>query len=527
LFLTLTVAAIIVTSCELRVYCWRCDAPLIPGPVDSRETGQQVFPREVGFPPQDRDVFPQDLPATSGPHYNDRAMKTVAVFLSASVLLALAVPGCDAVRRIPSTQGSEKTVEVAVFEGGYGIEWHQKIARKYTEAHAREGVRVELWGDPRVAEKIKPRLLRGDPPDVFLVSGLPVWLLIAAGKLHPFTSALDGPAYGASTRWRDLFIPGTLDSYTSGGHAYALPSAFAAWACWYDARQFREHGWTVPKTWSEFDELCRTMRAAGIAPLAFQGKYPEYAWDTFISLVQRCGGLTAINRINAMEREAFTQPGVVQAARLVQDMSVNHFQKGAMAMTHTESQLQFVNNQAALIWCGIWLENEMKNSTPPGFEMRCFNVPAVEGGKGNPKLFCGEGSEWIFVPADARYPDLAVDFCRYMVSLENAPDMGASIGVISPLKGGTPRSAVSPALQSALDMIGESPGIFTCRVTTLLLEWGSQVMRPALSALLRGEMTPEEFCRRLDDGVQAELKKPDLVIPPYLPCDLVKFGEAP
>ncbi len=445
------------------------------------------------------------------------------VWLASLLLLS----GCDAVHRVSSANGTDTVVEVAVFEGGYGIQWHQKVARKYSELHAAEGVRVDLWGDPRVEDKIKPRILRGDPPDVMDVGGLPVWKLIAANKLCSFTRALDGPAYGADTRWRDLFIPGTLDTYMSDGQAYGLPSAFAAWACWYDARMFREHGWKPPATMKEFDALCARIAEAGIAPIAFQGKYPQYAWDTFISLVQRCGGLAAINRINAMDPGAFMQPEVIRAARLYQDMAVKHFQKGAMAMTHTESQLQFVNGKAALIWCGLWLENEMKRSTPPGFEMRCFSVPGVEGGKGNPQLFCGQGAEWIFVPSDARRPERAIDFCRYMVSLENAPDMGSSIGVISPLRGGTPKDAVSPTMQSVLDMIKDAPGIFTCRLPLLLLEWNTQVVQPCLAALMRGEISPETFCKRLDDGVAAERAKPGVIVPPNVAYDPAAFGEAP
>ena len=445
--------------------------------------------------------------------------------ICATLGLVLLLGACDAIRRAPVGKDSAKVAEIAVFEGGYGIEWHQKIAKKYSEVHAAENVRAEVWGDPRVAEKIKPRLLRGDPPDAFLVYGLPVWMLIAAGKLHPFDSILDQPAPGTTTRWRDLFIPGTLDAFTSDGKVYAVPSAFGAWACWYDARQFRQHGWRPPKTWGEFDALCERIKAAGIAPLAFQGKYPDYAWNTFITLAQRIGGLKVLNRINGLERGAWLDPDVMRAAKLVQEMATRHFQRGAMAMTHTESQLQFVNGQAAMIWCGVWLENEMKTSTPPGFEMRCFNVPRVEGGKGNPAMFCGEGAEQIFVASDARNPDLALDFCRYMISPENAPDMGRSIGVISPLRGATPREAVSPTLQSVLDMMQDAPGIFTCRVDKLLLEWGQQVMKPVLSALLRGEMTPEEFCRKLDNGVAADIAKPDMIIPSYVPYDPVKFGE--
>ncbi|HIJ73881.1 MAG TPA: extracellular solute-binding protein, partial [Candidatus Hydrogenedentes bacterium] len=253
---------------------------------------------------------------------------------------------------------------------------------------------------------------------------------------------------------------------------------------------------------------------------------PGYAWATFISLVQRCGGLAAINRLNAMEPGAFAHPDAVRAAVLVEDMAVRYFQRGAMAMTHTESQLQFVNNQAAMIFCGPWLENEMKNCIPPGFEMRCFNVPAVEDGKGNPNLCNGSGGEFLFVPADARYPAEAMAFARYLISPANAGDMTAAIGNLSSLKGCMNRAAVSPALESVIDMIEQSPGIFDCRLPTLLLEWDQQVKTPLLASLLRGEITPEEFCRGLDEGIAAAGANPDLNIPEHVPYDPAAFGES-
>lgn len=438
--------------------------------------------------------------------------------------LLLALSGCDAVRPAAANDGVH-VVEAACFEGGYGIQWHQKIAAAYNATAAPPGVQVNLWGDPRVSEKIKPRLLRGDPPEMFLIADLPVWLLVAAGKLKNFDAALEQPAPGSDKPWRDCFIPGTLDQYTADGHVYGVPSAFGAWACWYDAKLFREHGWEPPATWEEFEALCEKVQAAGIAPLAFQGKYPIYAWWTFIPMIHRCGGLAAVNRINALEPGAFSHPDVVHAAELMQHMGTRYFQKGAMAMTHTESQLAFVNNQAAMIFCGLWLYNEMKANTPPDFEMRCFNVPAVEGGKGNPRLFSGSGWEFIFAPADARHPEDIQDFVRYMVSPMNAPDMGRSIGVISPLRGGTPRDAVAPPLQSALDLIDASEGIFSIRVDTLMLRWREQVMQPAMASLLRGEIPPAEFCRLLDEGVAEALRDPNLVVPAPVLKDPAAFGE--
>ncbi len=454
-------------------------------------------------------------------------MKQAAVWMSMNLALGALLCACDAIRPPADQSVGGALVEVAVFEGGYGIGWHQKIAQQFNDERRAQGVQVSLWGDPRVQDKIKPRLLRRDPPDLLLMHQLPFWLLVSAGKVLPLDEALNQPAYGAEKPWRECFLPGMLQSYTSGGKVYAVPSSLGAWACWYDARLFREHGWSVPSTWGEFESLCERIQEAGIAPLAFQGKYPRYAWFTLTALIQRCGGLAAINRDNRMDAGAFSHPDVVRAAGLLQSLAVRFFQPGAMAMTHTESQLQFVNNRAAMIFCGLWLVNEMKATIPAGFEMRCFNVPLVEEGKGNPNLFNGMGLEYVFVPTDARHPKEAADFARYLVSPRNAPDMGRSIGVISPLRGGTPRDTVGPPLQSALDMIERAQGFFNDRLSDLMLAWDNQVMQPNLAALLRGAMTPEAFGAALDAGIAAARRNPDLVIPEYLPFDPVAFGETP
>ena len=66
---------------------------------------------------------------------------------------------------------------------------------------------------------------------------------------------------GNNVRTKESILQGE-----SEGKTYAIPSVFNAWACWYDAKLFREHGWQVPKTWSEFEQLCDTISSAGIAP---------------------------------------------------------------------------------------------------------------------------------------------------------------------------------------------------------------------------------------------------------------------
>jgi N-acetylglucosamine transport system substrate-binding protein len=450
---------------------------------------------------------------------------TRRLFLSSA---ATALAGCDAIHRVSPLADAVRKIEVAAFEGGYGIEWHQRIGRQYNALMAGKGVVTDVWGDQRVEEKIKPRILRGDAPNLILANRFPIWLMIGAGEMHAWDTALDKPGWGVEktqTKWRDQFQPGMLDIYSTGKSVYAIPTSYGGWGCWYDAKMFREHGWTPPKTWSEFSALCDEIKKAGIAPLAYQGKYPYYAWYTIFSVIQRCGGLAAINRINACEANAFSHPDVLHAAKLMQDMARDHLQKGALAMTHTESQNEFVQGRAAMIFCGVWLENEMKATTPKNFEMRCFTVPAVEGGKGNPHLFNGQGMEFMFAPGGAPNFDDAAAFTAYMMSLENGPDMARSIGVISPIKGGVPREVLSPALQSIMDIAEASPGSFSDRVSTLLLEWFGETMQPSLTALLAGTFTPEQFGRAMDAGIESQRANPDIIFPPYNPYDGRKFGE--
>jgi len=308
-----------------------------------------------------------------------------AVAGAAGLGLLLGAAGCTFQRERP---GSGIALEVAVFEGGFGIEWHKSVARQYERLHP--DVRVHLWGDPRVDEKIKPRILRRNPPDLASCN-LPVWKLIVDDKLYALDAALNSPAYGQPVSWRQTLVGGVLNDFTYNGKTYSLPTNLGAWVCWYDRRQFRKYGWNVPRTWREFTELCEKVKAAGVAPLAFQGKYPYYAWSTLLSLYQRLVPFERWYAMQDLKPGAFVDPAFIRAAALTQEMATKYFEPGALAMTHTESQMEWVNGRAAMVFCGLWLKNEMKNALPNQFEMACFPVPMVEGGAGDPRAVYGGG----------------------------------------------------------------------------------------------------------------------------------------
>ena len=110
-------------------------------------------------------------------------------------------------------------IEIPLFEGGQGLSFFFQCAREYEKE--RPGIRVNLYGDPRIPEKLKVRVLEGSFPETTNAE-LSHWVLIGAGKYLPLNEFLDGPNWEGDSTWRDSFLPGSLDTYTHEGKTYGI-----------------------------------------------------------------------------------------------------------------------------------------------------------------------------------------------------------------------------------------------------------------------------------------------------------------
>ena len=145
----------------------------------------------------------------------------------------------------------------------------------------RPGVKIKIYGDPRIGAQISVRVFSGNLPDVASSSVDVPWpLLIRAGKVLDLTPYLKGPNWEGDARWGDTFLPGALDIWRVDGRVGGLPAAYACFphlVFFYNRAMFRAHGWTEPRTWDQFFALCDRIQAAGIAPLSMPGVSWAYA----------------------------------------------------------------------------------------------------------------------------------------------------------------------------------------------------------------------------------------------------------
>src|SRR5690554_4562151 len=124
------------------------------------------------------------------------ALVIVAILLFAST-------GCGNKQSAKSSSGKIE-LEVASFQGGYGLDFFEYAAREYEKTHP--NVKINVWGNPRIWEKLRTRFLNNDVPDLCWPGwGMDVWALVANGQVMEMDKYLETKAYGQDKKWIDTF----------------------------------------------------------------------------------------------------------------------------------------------------------------------------------------------------------------------------------------------------------------------------------------------------------------------------------
>jgi len=410
--------------------------------------------------------------------------------LSAVCLLFLILAVLGGCGKKETAEKGKIELEVAVFEGGYGLDFFQYAAREYEKTHT--NVKVNVWGNPRVWEQLRPRFVAGDPPDLTWPGwGMDYWALVAEDKVLEMDRYLEGKAYGQDRKWKDTFIQPLLDKGKFNGHYYIMPFNHNVFGWWYNAGMFEKHGWKPPKTCDELLALCEKIEKAGVAPITFQGKYPQYMLRGFlIPWAISAGGIEAFNDAQNLKPGAWNSPAFLKAAEMVAELrDRGYFQRGAMGMDHTGSQMEFILGRAAMIPCGTWLGSEMKRQIEPGFRMEFFNPPVMRDGKGDPSTTGTWVETWI-VPKESKHPDIAADFFKFMTSLDMAKRFVAEKDTLMCIIG-SDEVRLGPDLVTPARLIRKAKATWDADYANWYPSLGRET-ETAMAALLNGEMTPKQ-----------------------------------
>lgn len=420
----------------------------------------------------------------------------------AAVLL---VVGCGGPKEAPKpTSVAAKEIEVAAFQGGYGIDFYEQAAKEFSEKNP--GLTVKVWGNPRVWEQLRPRFIGGNPPDLtFPGWGMDHWALAEEGQLMDLSAHLDTPAAEGDTTWRETFEPSILKLGQLDGKQFVLPYYMMILGWWYDPAVFAKNGWTPPKTWDELLALGEKVKAAGMAPLTFQGKYPYYMIDgMLLPWAWSVGGEEAVKKAQNLEPGAWKSESMLKAAGMIDELNKKgFFQKGAVGMSHTEAQQEFLQGRAAMVPCGSWLYSEMKEVMPPNAKMEYMLPPSVPGGKGDPSAILIGIEPWM-VSTAGKDPETAIKFFKYMTSPSKAKQFVEEKGTLMSIKG-SDQAKLPEVLKRPAESFKASKQVWAVQYRQWYPAFNTEIEN-ALTAMLNGELTPQTFCDRVEAAAEKTRK---------------------
>lgn len=436
--------------------------------------------------------------------------------------LAVVVVGCSpsdkggsdskketAAAKSPAAPTGEKPtgeLEVPAFKGGYDIDFYARAAGEFEQKNP--GLKINVWGNPRVWEQLKPRMLSDDQPGLMFPGwDMDHWRLAYEGGLMTLDSALDSPAYNSTKKWRDTFDPKLLALGKLDGVQYVLPFYFNIEGWWYNPDQFKANGWTPPKTYDELLDLCEKIKAKGIAPITFQGKYPYYMIDGMLfPWAQSIGGIEAINDAQNLTPGAWKSPAILQAATMICELrDKGDFQNGAVGMSHTESQTQFVQGKAAMIPCGTWLKSEMSKEMPANTRIQFLVPPAVKGGKGDPTALIIGIEPWM-VPSKGKNANAGIAFYKYMTSVEKAKEFVIQKGTLTAIIGSDDGVKLPDTLVEPARAFKATKTAYSTPFKDWYKDFEKEVEN-ALTSMLNKQLTPQQFCDRCEEEAEKTRNK--------------------
>ncbi|MFD0712918.1 ABC transporter substrate-binding protein [Paenibacillus sp. GCM10027626] len=282
------------------------------------------------------------------------------------------------------------TLKLAFWENAGGREWIDKAKDSFTAKFP--NVTFDVTYSPKIDTIIGTKIAANDDDDMFDIFstniGNNVNPLVDNNKIEVLDDLWDHKSYDESGKTlKELAQQGTYEVRPRiKGKMYALPISMSGTGLFFNKNLFEQKGWNQnPKTWTEFNQLVDAIKADGLIPITYPGQYINYleyslGFAKMFELAEANGNLeTFTNSFRNHVLPEYTSPEWTEVYQRIYELGKKGtFPEGVAALTHTQSQMQMLQGQAAMVSTGVWVENEMKDSTPADFKWGYMVIPMTE-----------------------------------------------------------------------------------------------------------------------------------------------------
>jgi len=384
------------------------------------------------------------------------------------------------------------------------IEKWEDIAKAYETKHPDVDIQLQFLENEAFKAKL-PTLLQSDAaPDFFYSWGGGVLRQQAqTGALMDLTEAMNAD----NDAWAKTYKPAAVAGLTFDGKIHAVPYRMGTVSFFYNRDLFAKAGVKAEdiKTWNDFLGAVKTLKAAGITPIAGGGgdKWPLHFYWSY--LVMRNGGQEVFEAAKNKQGEGFMDPTVIKAGEQLAELGkLEPFQNGYLGASWPQTLGTFGDGKAAMLLGFENTEPNQRKNAGDGKGLASDNIgrfafPAVEGGAGKVTDTLGGLNGWGVTKGAS---PAAVDFLRFLTSQETERELAAS-GMIIPAAANAEEGLKDRLVRESADQLA---------ATTWHQNFFDQDLGPSVGRvvndvsveILSGQMSSQEGAQAIQDATELE-----------------------
>ena len=269
-----------------------------------------------------------------------------------------------------------------------------------------------------------------DLPDVFVCRGSELSMFAQSGLVAPLNDILN-----ANPGWRDGYVDGAFDDLTTDGSVFAVPySMLSTHVIYYNSDLLNAAGFSsFPQTWSEFLDMVAALNANGITPIAL-GNREQWVANSclFSTLGDRFTGSDWFRSIISGSGAQWTDPDFVNALAALQELkNAGAFNDDLNSINNDDQKTLFYNGEAAMFMEGSWAIGAVVDEAPADVlaAARVAVLPAVNGGRGNPRAMSGGSGSGLAVGVkaldDPAKMAVIADFLEFVLGEDYSKDIAS------------------------------------------------------------------------------------------------------
>lgn len=295
-----------------------------------------------------------------------KTKKLLSSFLIAAMLSSLMLSGCN-------SEGTDKIEVELVQYKPEAVAAFEKIEEGFNKTH--DNIHLTIQSPNEAMTILKTRFIREDYPDIVGIGGDINYSNFLDADMFMDISDFEGVS---DIKQAYMDIEDELEFIPKDG-VYALPYVANAAGILYNKDMFEENGWKIPQTWTEFTELCETIKASGMQPLYLGYKDTWTCLAPWNALAVGLSPSDTCAQVNA-GKTTFSKEYQETAEKIKK--LLDYCEPNPYAYGYNDACTAFARGQAAMYPIGSYAVPQIK-SVNPDMNIDSFVFPANDDEKDN------------------------------------------------------------------------------------------------------------------------------------------------